>query len=286
MTGRPAEGRMSGAGTRHLLSLSGWDRDGLSSFFELVDRCDAGAVPRFDGAAAMFFPTTSLRTRFSFERGAAEIGLQPITFPPETLDKDEDLADVAGYLSQWAEVLVVRHPDMRVLEGLASANSVPVVNAMTSENHPCEVLSDLYALSRTADISALRYVFVGGDGNIARAWWEAAQAFGLDMRQSCPQTLRVDGMPWEEDLRRAMATADVVLTDGPGVHAELLAPYRVTAELLDLALDGVQFAPCPPFVRGREVSADAIEHPSFVGYRFKRPLKAVQQAVMVRSIRL
>ncbi|MGO1318513.1 MAG: ornithine carbamoyltransferase, partial [Cellulomonadaceae bacterium] len=69
-----------------------------------------------------------------------------------------------------------------MLERLAATGALPVINAMTSVNHPCEVLADLYALSRDADITQLRYLFIGADGNIARAWWEAAQAFGLDIR--------------------------------------------------------------------------------------------------------
>lgn len=232
----------------------------------------------------MFFPPSSLRTRFSFERGAMQMGLQPIVFPSETLDKNEDLIDVVGYLSQWADIAVVRHRDISVLERMASGQSVSIVNAMTDVNHPCEVLSDLYALSQDADIFSLRYLFVGGDGNIARAWWEAREAFGLDIRQCCPEELRVPGMPWEGDLRDAISTADVVLTDGPGRNVDALAPYRVTATLLDSAPPHVRFAPCPPFVRGREVSEDAIEHPSFVGYEFKRNLMPVQQAVMALTL--
>lgn len=265
---------------KHLLSLSDLTLDDLSEVFELADRWISGAGTRLDGSAAMFFPSSSLRTRFSFERGAAEMGLQPITFPPETLDKDEDLLDVAGYLAQWADLVVVRHRDIAVLERLADANTLPVVNAMTGVNHPCEVLSDLYALSQDADALSLRYLFVGADGNIARAWWEAAEAFGLDIRQSCPERFRVSGMAWDEDLNHAIRTADVVITDGPGPNVEALAPYRVTADLLDLASLGARFSPCPPFVRGREVAADAIDHRSFVGYGFKRYLKPVQQAVM------
>lgn len=151
--------------------------------------------------------------------------------------------------------------------------------ATPSRNEINRAIADLEPL-----VTQLRYVFVGAGGNIARAWWEAAQAFGLDIRQSCPSELRVVGMPWEEDLRHAIPTADVVLTDGPGRHAELLDPYLVTGELLDLAPHGVRFAPCPPLVRGCEVSADAITHRSFVGYEFKRSLKPVQQAVMARSL--
>ena len=84
---------------RHLLSLEVWTRDNLGELFDRVDHFDAKRGRRVDGAAALFSPPSSLRTRVSFERGAFEMGFQPITFPPETLDKSEDLADVAGYLS-------------------------------------------------------------------------------------------------------------------------------------------------------------------------------------------
>lgn len=265
---------------RHLLTLNGWTRAELAGLFELAERFEAGEGPRFDGAAVMFFPPSSLRTRVSFERGAAAMGLQPIVFPPETLDKDEDLADVAAYLSSWARVAVIRHSDLRVLERFAAADALPVINAMTDVNHPCEVLTDLYALSREADIFALRYLFVGGDGNIGRAWAEAADAFGLDLRQSSPVSLRMAGVAWTEDLAEAIMTADVVITDGPGPHADALASYRIIAQLLDAAPDGVRLNPCPPFLRGREVSDDAIAHRSFVGHTFKRHLLPVQQAVM------
>jgi len=154
------------------------------------------------------------------------------------------------------------------------------VNAMTDVNHPCEVLSDLYSLRRRGDISELRFLFVGADGNIARAWQEAARVLQLDLIQCCPAELATPGALWTDDLDAAIRSADVVLTDGLGPHAELLEPYRVTAALLDLAPAGVRFAPCPPFVRGREVSADAVSHAAFVGHSFKAPLLPVQQAIM------
>ena len=72
-------------------------------------------------------------------------------FPTETLDKKEDLQDVFGYLSNWADVLVIRHKDIHVLEKIARYSSVPVINAMTDVNHPCEIISDLYALSKIRD---------------------------------------------------------------------------------------------------------------------------------------
>jgi ornithine carbamoyltransferase len=265
---------------RHLLRLNDWTTADLQALFERADRYRAGSGPVFSGCVALFFPLSSLRTRLSFERGAGQMGLQPVTFPPEALDTGEDLFDVAGYLAEWADIVVARHPDIQVLERLAAAGALPVINAMTDINHPCEILSDLYTLSLDTDPLDLRYVFIGPDGNISRAWLEAAQAFTLEIVQCCPMDLGTPGMPWNDDLLAVVSGADVILTDGPGRHEAAMAPYRVTSEILKRAPEGVRLAPCPPFVRGREVSADAIDHRAFVGYDFKSSLLPVQQALM------
>src|SRR5690606_32804405 len=126
----------------------------------------------------------------------------------------------------------------------------------------------------------LRYLFVGADGNIARAWQEAAELLGLDIVQCAPAGLTTKDMVWTDDLEDAVTRADVILTDAPGAHADALAPFRITARLLDLAPAGVRLNPCPPFIRDREVSADAIASDAFVGYEFKSALMPVQQAVL------
>ncbi|MDM7890425.1 ornithine carbamoyltransferase [Curtobacterium caseinilyticum] len=269
---------------RHLLRLDDWTTDDTDAVFGLAREYEQGTGPVLDGAAAMFFPAASLRTRASFERGAALAGLQPIVFPPESLDKDEAHEDVARYLAEFVDVLVVRHPELSVLEALAAVDAAPVVNAMTSENHPCEVLADVWALTRGHDVGSLRVRFVGADGNIARAWAEASRLFGFDLLQCCPEGLAAPGVRWRDDLAGAVADADVVVTDGPGRHAAALEPYRVTVDVLALAPAGVRFAPCPPFVRGREVTADALASSAFVGHGAKRALLPVQQAVLAHCL--
>jgi ornithine carbamoyltransferase len=271
---------------RSLVTLDAWSPADVYAVFDLADAYREGRGPTTEGCAVMFFPPTSLRTRTTFERGATLMGLQPIVFPDTTLDKPEALSDVAAYLDEWADVLVVRHHDLAVVEGLSAAHALPVVNAMTDRNHPCEVLSDLFALRQHRDLEALRFLFVGADGNIARAWQEAARVLQLDLVQCCPADLATPGAVHTEDLRTAIRSADVIVTDGPGAHAEALAPYRITAELLDLAPSGVRLDPCPPFIRGREVSADAVEHPAFVGHGFKSALLPVQQAVLAHCLDL
>jgi ornithine carbamoyltransferase len=215
------------------------------------------------------------------------MGLQPVLFGPETLDKPEAASDVVGYLANWADVLVIRHPDITLLQRLADVGVLPVINAMTSVNHPCEVLADVYALARTRDVTSLRFVFVGADGNIARAWAEIARVLGLDLVQCCPEVLAVPGVAWTDDLAAAVRDADVVLTDGVGPHAAALAGYQVTAGLMATARPGAVLNPCPPFTRGAEVSIDAVAPGgAFVGYGFKSCLLAVQQAVMAYCLGL
>ncbi|MEL7974664.1 ornithine carbamoyltransferase [Isoptericola sp. F-RaC21] len=272
---------------RHLVRLDDWSEADVEAVLGLADAYAAGRGPTTDGAAVLFFPASSLRTRVTFERGARLMGLQSILFPPETLEKPEAAEDVVGYLANWADVLVVRHPEIALLDRLAGVDALPVVNAMTRANHPCEVLSDVYALAQRGDVRSMRLVFVGADGNIARAWQEIGRVLGLDLVQCCPADLASPGAAWTDDLAAALTGADVVLTDGAGRHADALAPYRVTRELMRLAHPGAVLNPCPPFTRGQEVSADAVAPGGpFVGYGFKKHLLPVQQAVLAHCLHL
>jgi ornithine carbamoyltransferase len=272
---------------RSLVRLTDWSADDIEHVFRLAEAYRQGRGPTVNGCAAMFFPAASVRTRITFERGAHLMGLQPVLFPPETLDKPEEPADVVGYLANWADVVVARHPDIAVVERLAAPGTLPVINAMTDANHPCEVLADVYTLARTQDVRTLRFVFVGADGNIARAWAEIAAVLGLDLIQSCPLDLATAGVTCVTDLRAAMHGADVVLTDTFGSNTAALEPYRVTAEVMALARPGALLCPCPPFTRGAEVSADAVRPGGpFVGYEFKASLLHVHQAVLATCLDL
>lgn len=78
-------------------------------------------------------------------------GKSAILFPSDALDKKEDIRDVCGYLNNWADLVIVRHKDISLLENIAQHSEVPVINAMTDCNHPCEILADLYSLSKIRD---------------------------------------------------------------------------------------------------------------------------------------
>ena len=270
---------------RHFISLTDISSDELWEIFSLADDIEKYANALRGRSVVMFFPSGSIRTRVTFEKGVHLLGGQSILFPPEALDKREAACDVAGYLSNWADCIIVRHDSLALIDELAAHSRVPIINAMTRENHPCEVLCDLYALSKLrGDFRQLQFTFVGADGNIGRAWREAAQAFGLRLRQCCPESSQyaMDGVEVVHDLNLAMRGTDVVLTDSLSSDAvDDFAPFRVTAAAMREANSGAVLNPCPPFFRGEEVAEDAIASEHFVGYEFKRALLTVQQALMV-----
>lgn len=276
---------------RSFLRLTDYKKEELREIFNIADN-----INRYEGfltgkTVVMFFPANSIRTRVSFEKGIHLLGGQTILFDPSALDKKEDIRDVCGYLQNWADAVIVRHKDIDLLGKMAEYLDVSVINAMTDDNHPCEMMSDLYSLSQIRkDYLSDTYLFVGADGNIGRAWKEAAKAFGFSLTQSCPDEFRIPETDCIENLRDAIVGKDIVCTDS--FPSEMLNgdnKYQVTKEIMDLANAGAVLNPCPPFYRGEEVSYDVIDSEYFVGYEFKKNLLRVQQAIIVfcmeRSVR-
>lgn len=273
---------------RHFLRLTDFTPQEVLGIFRLADELGRG---RHRGClegktVALFFPDSSLRTRVTFEKGVRLLGGQPILFPPEALDKREDLRDVCGYLAQWADLLIVRHKSLALLEKLAGYSSVPVINAMTAENHPCEILSDLYALSkRREDLWRDRFLFCGARGNIGLTWKEAAGLLGFSLEQCCPRGYEIEGLKVHDQIGEAVIGKDIVCTDSlpSGALPDFLA-CRVTLEAMRKANPGALLNPCPPFYRGEEVTDEATASQYFVGYGFKKHLLEVQQAVMLSCL--
>ena len=231
----------------------------------------------------LFFPATSIRTRVTFEKGIYLLGGQSILFPTDTLDKKEDLRDVCGYLNNWADLVIARHRDIHLLEKLAQYSEAPVINAMNDSNHPCEILSDLYALSKIRnDFTKDQYLFCGKSGNIGLTWKEASQVMGFDLSQCCGAGYEMSGIKVYHDIRTAVRGKDILCTDSlPADALDDFKDCQITKEVMALANENALLNPCPPFYRGEEVSDDAIASDYFVGYPFKKSLLEVQQAVMI-----
>lgn len=276
---------------KHFLKLTDFTKEQLLEIFAIADLLVLNPRPQAlaGKTAVLFFPESSIRTRVTFEKAIQTLGGQCILFPPTTLDKKEALVDVVGYLENWVDLLIVRHGQMEKIKELATHAEIPVINAMTSSNHPCEVMSDLYALRRIKpDYGDLAYTFVGENGNIGKAWAEIAQVMELQFNHVCVsgQEIKEDGpyYHFSSSLVDTLVNTDIVLTDGlpPEMkNQDYYDHYQITLERMNHAKPGALLNPCPPFTRGEEVAAEVIDSDYFVGYGFKNDLLLVQQAIIL-----
>ena len=263
--------------------LTDFSKEELFEIFRIAD-----SIENYEGflkgkTIVMFFPPSSIRTRVSFEKGIYLLGGQAILFDSSSLDKKEDIRDVCGYLQNWADAVVVRHRDIHLIQKMAEDMNVPVINALTDENHPCEMLSDLYTFSKIrSDYLDDEYLFVGADGNIGRAWKEASEAFGFSLSQCAPLAYQIPGVNCKEDLKEAIVGKDIICTDSiPSNMTENFKNYQIDEDLMKQANRNAVLNPCPPFYRGEELSNGVLDSKYFVGYEFKKNLLKVQQAIII-----
>lgn len=270
---------------KHFIRLTDYQKEDILELFHMVDQVKQGMYEQIlkGKSVVMFFPETSIRTRVSFEKGIYQLGGQSILFPPEALDKKESLRDVCGYLNQWADSIIIRHRDMNVIKEMATYAKVPVINAMCDHNHPCEMLADLYALSKIREnVFHDRFLFCGENGNIGLAWKEASDVMGFDLEQCCAPGYEIEGLTIHHNILEAIKGKDIVCTDSlPAAVLDDFKDCQVTVEAMKLANKGAILNPCPPFYRGEEVSEEVIASDYFVGYEFKQSLLDVQQAIMI-----
>ncbi|MBQ9886239.1 MAG: peptide transporter [Lachnospiraceae bacterium] len=273
---------------KSLIRLTDYTKEDVLNIFEIADDLQKGRYTDFlkGKTVVMFFPNSSIRTRVTFEKGIYLLGGQTILFPPETLDKREEICDVIGYLNNWADAVVIRHKNIDVLEKVNQYSKVPVINAMTDVNHPCEMLADLYSLSKMReDYLSASYLFCGRKCNIGLAWKEISDVMGLGFMQCCPKGYEIENVSVNHSLKEAVKGKDIICTDS--MPKDLLGEfkdYQITKEIMQSANEGALLNPCPPFYRGEEVSADVIDSPYFVGYEFKKYLLEIQQAVIIYNL--
>ena len=270
---------------KNLIRLTDYKAKDVYEIFDIADEIIQGKYKDIlnGKTVVLFFPNSSIRTRVTFEKGIGLLGGQAVLFPSDTLDKRENSKDVIGYLNNWADVIVVRHKDIAMLETMSQYSKVPVINALTAINHPCEMLADMYALSKIRkDFTKDKYLFCGLKGNIGLAWKEAADVMGFELSQCCADGYEMEGVPVYHNIVDAIIGKDIVCTDSlPSDVLEKSSGCQVTKAVMEKANKGAVLNPCPPFYRGEEVSGDVIDSEYFVGYEFKKYLLEIQQAVII-----
>ncbi|MGZ9720288.1 ornithine carbamoyltransferase [Rhizobium miluonense] len=231
---------------------------------------------------------TGWRNTTAFDLGAKAMGgicvQSPISF-----NVREITVDLAGYLDNWFDLLVIRTKELATLRELAFIAEAPVINARTKTNHPCETLGDLaYIKSVRGTLDGLKVVGVAADANIFRSWVEASKVMPIHVTQVYPERWHVtdpdllnENFQTSTDIRD-VSEADVIVTDSwpsDGTENEFL-PYQVTASLLDSGRKDAIFLPCPPVARGKEVAADAMLHRACQSRPAKEFLLHAQNALM------
>ncbi|AGB72801.1 MULTISPECIES: Aspartate/ornithine carbamoyltransferase [Rhizobium] len=201
----------------------------------------------------------------------------------------EETVDLAGYLENWFDILVVRTKLLSALHTLAASTQMPVVNARTKANHPCETLGDLaYIRSRRGRVDDLRIAVVAPEANILCSWVEASIALPIKVMQVYPEQwhfrnsdLLNANFSVDTDMR-ALLEADVIITDSWPTEASPaeLSDYRISDAFLDRCRPDAIFLPCPPVARGQEVTADAMTHPLCQSKTAKAFLLHAQNALL------
>jgi ornithine carbamoyltransferase len=254
------------------------DRAELIALLERAEELKRGR-DRGEGADALagrsvglVFEKPSTRTRVSFEVGTAELGATPLVLRGDELQltRGESFADTGRILSRYLHGIVIRSgSDERVRE-LAEGSSVPVINGLTPQHHPCQALADLLTLrERFGELDGLRLSYVGDGNNVARSLAILGGIAGVEVVIASPEGYGIDEGIAEltDDPRAAAAGADAIYTDvwvSMGDEAEAdrrradLAPYQVNDELLAAASDRAVAMHCLPAHPGEEISAEML----------------------------
>ena len=276
---------------RHFLDIDRFDEATLRRILDLglsIKRSRKQAAHLLAGRTlAMIFEKPSTRTRVSFEVGMRQLGGHVVLLSDAAsqLGRGESMADTARVLSRYVDAIMIRTDDPRKLAELAQHATVPVINGLTDESHPCQLMADVMTYEGHRGSIADRTVAWSGDANnVARSWVHAAVRFGFSLRLACPRPFRAQGhlLDWvrgeggeivfAESPEQAVDNADLVVTDtwvSMGMREaekrpDELAPYRVDEELMARAKPDALFMHCLPAHRGQEVTAGVIDGPQSV----------------------
>jgi len=263
-----------------------------------------------DRTLAMIFEKASTRTRVSFEAGMYQLGgsVVHLTTGDSQLGRAEPIEDSARVISRMTDLVMIRTFEQTKIEAFASCSRVPVINGLTNEFHPCQILADLFTMvehrpaASGQPLDALRgkvVAWVGDGNNMANTWLQAAELLGFTVHISTPRGYEVQadtaGVSNADCYRvfdnplDACRGADLVTTDvwtSMGYEAEnevrraAFADWCVNAEMMAVAQPDALFMHCLPAHRGEEVTADVIDGPQSVVWDEAENRMHVQKALM------
>ncbi len=255
-----------------------------------------------DRTLAMIFEKASTRTRVSFEAGMYQMGgsVVHLTTGDSHLGRAEPIDDTAKVISRMVDLVMIRTYEQTKIELFAAHSSVPVINGLTIEFHPCQILADIFTfIEHRGSIKGKTVAWVGDGNNMANTWLQASEILGFKVHVSTPGGYEVDqsvaGIRSSDSYQvfksplQACAGADLVTTDvwtSMGFEAEndtrrvAFADWRVGQEMMRAAKPQALFMHCLPAHRGEEVDADVIDGPQSVVWDEAENRMHAQKALM------
>ena len=261
--------------------------------------------PLSDRTLAMIFEKASTRTRVSFEAGMYQLGgsVVNLTSGDSQLGRSEPIEDTARVISRMVDIVMIRTFEQARIEQFAAHSRVPVINGLTNEYHPCQILADIFTyIEHRGPIQGKTVAWIGDGNNMANTWAQAAALLGFTLRVSTPRGYEVDSQlaaldgnggskGWQSfaDPMKACEGADLVTTDvwtSMGYEAEnearkkAFADWCVDADMMAAARPDALFMHCLPAHRGEEVTAEVIDGPQSVVWDEAENRMHVQKALM------
>ena len=258
--------------------------------------------PLADRTLAMIFEKASTRTRVSFEAGMYQMGgsVVHLTTGDSQLGRSEPIEDSAKVISRMVDLVMIRTYEQTKIERFAEHSRVPVINGLTNEFHPCQILADVFTyIEHRGSIEGKTVAWVGDGNNMANTWLQASEILGFKLHLSTPHGYEVDqsiaGIRSPESYRvfkdpmQACVGADLVTTDvwtSMGYEAEnetrkkAFADWCVDSEMMLAAKPDALFMHCLPAHRGEEVEAGVIDGAQSVVWEEAENRLHVQKALM------
>ncbi|MGH8766513.1 MAG: ornithine carbamoyltransferase, partial [Burkholderiales bacterium] len=232
--------------------------------------------PLEDRTLAMIFEKQSTRTRLSFEAGMHQLGGTAIFLNTRDsqLGRGEPVEDAAQVISRMCDLVMIRTFEQKIIERFAGSSRVPVINGLTNEYHPCQILADVYTfIEQRGSIKGKTVAWIGDSNNMCMTWLQAAEIFDFRLNVSTPpgyelRKRKSKNLESFADPRDAVRGADLVTTDvwtSMGFEAEnakrkkAFASWQVNARIMKAAKKDALFMHCLPAHRGEEVSAGVID---------------------------
>ena len=243
-------------------------------------------LPLHDRTLAMIFEKNSTRTRVSFEAGMLQMGgtVINLTSSQTQLSRGEPIEDVARVITRMVDVVMIRTFEQSIIERFSTHSRVPVINGLTNEYHPCQILADIFTfIEHRGSIRGKTVAWIGDSNNVCNTWLQAAEVLDFNVHVSTPPGYEVEperaglyGTDHYEEFKDPMDAvkgADLVTTDvwtSMGFEAENeerkrdFEDWRVDADMMRAAGKSSLFMHCLPAHRGEEVTAEVIDGPHSV----------------------